>query len=71
MLVTKGYFKNSDHFDSVLTGMLLITYPIYLFVFMLTLWNWVEYLSLFAVVILPFTAWCWQQVKHLFNRYGS
>ncbi len=70
-LVTKIFFKKSDHYDSVLTGLLLISYPIYLFLFILTLWNWLGYLSLFTVIIMPFTAWCWLQVKHLFNRYGS
>jgi len=54
----------NDHYDSVMTALLLITYPFYLFIIILVLglithcW-WVYFL----IIILPFTAWSYVQLK--------
>ncbi|MES1215073.1 MAG: 1-acyl-sn-glycerol-3-phosphate acyltransferase [Bacteroidota bacterium] len=56
--------KNNDHYDSVLTALLLFTYPIYLFLIMITAYlltkSWLALLLLFAI---PFTAWSAVQLK--------
>ncbi len=55
---------NSDHYDSVLVGMLFVFYPIYLTVLALIIYmtagNW-WWLS--AYILLPFLAWSYIQVK--------
>ena len=61
--ITAIYFDN-DHYDSVITGFLMIFYPIYLLVlFLITLsyFNWMLAILVFAV--LPFTAWAFVQIK--------
>ena len=55
----------NDHFDSIMMGMLLITYPVYLFIIVLLLFffiikTWWVFLLL---LLLPFTAWSYMQVK--------
>ncbi len=62
-MITDIYFDN-DHYDSVITGLLMILYPIYLvaiFFIILSYFNWMLAVSVFA--ILPFTAWAFVQVK--------
>ncbi|HUR65215.1 MAG TPA: 1-acyl-sn-glycerol-3-phosphate acyltransferase [Chitinophagaceae bacterium] len=56
--------SNNDHFDSVMTGILFVTYPFYLFILtavagMITPAWWVAGLLLF----IPFTAWSYVQLK--------
>lgn len=57
-------FKPSGHYDSVLTSLLLLSYPLYLlFVFFLT----AQFISLsiaLFVLLLPFLAWASVQVKY-------
>jgi len=61
--VWKRTYKN-DHYDSVLTALLLFTYPLYLLVIFLLVWLSVSFCWAFAVFILfPFTAWCYIQLK--------
>lgn len=54
----------SDHYDSVLIGILFLSYPIYLlllfFILFLLTHNW---WSLSCFIVLPFTAWCYLQLK--------
>jgi hypothetical protein len=62
-MITVIYFDN-DHYDSVITGLLMILYPIYLvaiFFIILSYFNWMLAVSVFA--ILPFTAWAFVQIK--------
>jgi 1-acyl-sn-glycerol-3-phosphate acyltransferase len=62
-MITNIYFDN-DHYDSVITGLLMILYPIYLvaiFFIILSYFNWMLAVSVFA--ILPFTAWAFVQIK--------
>jgi 1-acyl-sn-glycerol-3-phosphate acyltransferase len=64
-------FNKSDHYDSILTTLLLITYPVYLLIIIVALFREMGILSLLTLVTLPFTAWCWLQVNHLFNKKSS
>lgn len=55
---------NNDHYDSVMTGVLFFSYPIYLILLISVLWIifkcwWV----IFLLVVLPFTAWSYVQLK--------
>jgi len=60
----KKKFEYSDHYDSVLMGILVFSYPVYLLLIALLLFifikSWWVFLSL---LILPFTAWSYMQVK--------
>lgn len=56
--------KGTDHYDSVITGILLITYPLYLilisvFLFLITFSWW----YLLVLTVFPFTAWAFVQLK--------
>ena len=61
--VWKRTFKN-DHYDSVMTGILIFTYPVYLLLIttllliLLKCW-WV----IFILLLAPFTAWSYIQIK--------
>jgi 1-acyl-sn-glycerol-3-phosphate acyltransferase len=56
--------NHNDHFDSVMTGILLFTYPVYLL-----LLSWILFLLfhswyvLVTLILLPFTAWAYVQLK--------
>jgi 1-acyl-sn-glycerol-3-phosphate acyltransferase len=63
LLITHIFFKNSDHYDSVLHSLLLLSYPVYIFLIILLLWPLLGTASFIAVLILPFSAWCWLQLK--------
>jgi 1-acyl-sn-glycerol-3-phosphate acyltransferase len=56
--------KGTDHYDSVITGIFLITYPLYLilitvFLLLITCSWW----SLLVLPVFPFTAWAFVQLK--------
>ena len=56
--------KGTDHYDSVITGILLITYPLYLvfitvFLLLITCSWWL----LLVLPVFPFTAWAFVQLK--------
>jgi len=60
--------KNTDHFDSVMMAALTFIYPGYLLVvsfvfFLITCSGY----SLFSLIVLPFTAWCFVKLK---NKIG-
>ncbi len=62
-------YGHSDHFDSVLVSLLLITYPVYLLmitslIFLITKNGWAWSLLL----VLPFTAWAYTQLKSQLDR---
>jgi 1-acyl-sn-glycerol-3-phosphate acyltransferase len=61
---TWGKTAHNDHYDSVMTGILLFIYPLYLllfvFVFGMITKSW---LAIFFLLILPFTAWSYTQLK--------
>lgn len=56
--------KNNDHYDSVLTAILLFTYPLYLLIIALLVFylsgSWLAFLVL---PLLPVTAWSYVQLK--------
>jgi 1-acyl-sn-glycerol-3-phosphate acyltransferase len=59
-----GRTSDNDHYDSVMTGILLLGYPVYLALLVtvafICLQSWWVFTLLF---ILPFTAWCYVQLK--------
>lgn len=60
---------HNDHYDSILVTLLLFTYPLYIalitvFVFLLT-GSW---LALLLIILLPFTAWSYIQLKPQLDR---
>lgn len=56
--------KGTDHYDSVITGLLLITYPLYLILIsiflLLIICSW---WYLLVLPVFPFTAWAFVQLK--------
>jgi len=57
-------YRHSDHYDAVLTGLLLITYPFYLLLIVLLLFVFTKSWWVFTLLfVLPFTAWSYTQVK--------
>ena len=55
---------DNDHYDSVMTGILLFTYPVYLFLLMIVIWMLTKcWWVVFLLVVLPFTAWSYVQLK--------
>jgi 1-acyl-sn-glycerol-3-phosphate acyltransferase len=56
--------NHNDHYDSILTGILLVTYPFYLLIITATLWIIFGYWWIvFLLLLLPFTAWAYIQLK--------
>ncbi len=55
---------DNDHYDSVMTGILIFTYPLYLIllttIVLIILKSW---WVLFLLVVMPFTAWSYIQLK--------
>jgi 1-acyl-sn-glycerol-3-phosphate acyltransferase len=61
--VKKAAF-DSDHYDSIVVGILLLTYPLYLIIItVLVLVFTQQWLSFFLLLILPLTAWSYVQLK--------
>ena len=55
---------NNDHFDSIMTAILLFTYPVYLLVLTLFLFLVIKSGYIFLLLLLlPFTAWSYMQLK--------
>lgn len=56
--------SHNDHYDSVLTGLLLFAYPVYLFLMTLLVFFLTKsWLALLLFFLLPFTAWSYIQLK--------
>ena len=59
---------NNDHYDSVLLALLIFLYPFYLIISSLLLFIFSQWwMSLLALLILPFTAWAYVQLKDQFD----
>lgn len=61
--------NENDHYDSVMVGILMISYPIYLL--LLTLLSWVityNWWVIFILLLLPFTAWSYIQLKDQLDK---
>jgi 1-acyl-sn-glycerol-3-phosphate acyltransferase len=55
---------NNDHYDSVMTAILLFSYPIYLLLLILVFYMLTKSVYVFLLLlILPFTAWSYVQLK--------
>lgn len=54
---TIARFKHSGHFDSVLHSLLILSYPLYIFIIFLVLLPYHSIWAFSSVLILPFTAW--------------
>jgi len=54
----------TDHYDSVLVTILMVTYPIYLLLITILIFVFIKSWWVFLLLlILPFTAWCYVRVK--------
>jgi 1-acyl-sn-glycerol-3-phosphate acyltransferase len=60
-------FKNTGHYDSVLTSILLLLYPFYFFLLVIIAFNFNLWIGLILIPLLPFTAWACTQVKYQLN----
>ncbi len=61
--------KNNDHFDSIIIALLLFAYPIYLLLITILLFVLIKnYWIFLLLLILPFTAWSYVQVKEQLDR---
>ena len=60
-------FKKSDHYDSVLTALLLLGYPVYVLLLAVIVLSYQFYSGLIFIFFLPVSAWCWLRAKHLFE----
>jgi len=55
---------DNDHFDSVMTGLLLFAYPFYLILLVTVAWLIIQcWWVIFILILLPFTAWSYVQLK--------
>lgn len=57
-------FKNTGHYDSVLVSLLLLIYPLYFLLLVLTGFYFFVWIGLLLIVLLPLTAWACTQVKY-------
>lgn len=56
--------SHNDHYDSVLTGLLLFAYPLYLLLLTLLIFLFTKsWLAFLLLLLLPFTAWSYVQLK--------
>jgi 1-acyl-sn-glycerol-3-phosphate acyltransferase len=61
---TKKSTKNTGHYDSVILGILIIAYPLYLLLLVTLLWIFTKcWWVVFLLVLLPFTAWAFTRLK--------
>ena len=56
-------FSKIDHYDSVVAGLLLLLYPIYLIVIVFGTSFFFGYWALVTFILLPFFAWSYVQLK--------
>ena len=66
-LFTELRFKKSGHYDSVVTSLLIMLYPVYLLVVFLLLFPPSGPLALIVFVLLPILAKCALEVKYQFD----
>jgi 1-acyl-sn-glycerol-3-phosphate acyltransferase len=62
-IFTVLFFKHSDHYDSVLTSLLLLFYPLYVLLFILLLSPFHIILSLSSLFVLPFSSWAYMKLR--------
>jgi len=62
--LTELRFKHNGHYDSVITGIILIAYPLYVLVFFLIAFVTQPALGFMVLLIMPIVAWASMQVKY-------
>lgn len=61
---TRRKASHNDHYDSVMTGILFFAYPVYVLLLTITAyWYTGTWLSFFLLLLFPFTAWSYVQLK--------
>lgn len=60
-------FKNTGHYDSVLTSTLLLLYPVYFLILVAIAFSFNWLIGLAAVIVVPFSAWACTQAKYQMN----
>lgn len=55
--------RNSGHYDSIIVGLLLLTYPVYLLTLTLLIFSITQSRLAFLLLLLPFCAWAYIQLK--------
>jgi len=62
--ITYSKTNHNDHYDSVFIALLMFTYPLYLLLLSSLLFYWTgSPYAFFAILLLPFTAWAYIQLK--------
>ena len=61
---TRKKAGKSDHFDSILIGLLFFTYPIFLITIALLLTKFNPLLLAIPLAVMPFCAWAYLKIKH-------
>lgn len=60
---------DNDHYDSVMIGILLFAYPIYILIVISVLWAIINcWWSVSLLIIFPFTAWAYVQLKSQLDK---
>ena len=59
-------FAHDDHYDSVVVGLLFLSYPFYLLLIGLLAGWFIGWYAAFVFIVLPFCAWSYVQVKKQF-----
>lgn len=68
-IFTLSRTRNNDHYDSVLTALLLFIYPAYILIITLLLYYFTQSAYVFfLLLILPFTIWSYVQLKPQLDR---
>jgi hypothetical protein len=57
-------FRNSGHYDSVMTALLMLLYPLYILIISFYAGSYNFVIGMAAAVILPFTVWCFAQINY-------
>ena len=65
--ITQMLFKNSDHYDSVQTALLILLYPFYMGLWVMGGSYFLNWYCLLLPLVLPSLAWSTIQIKHKFN----
>jgi 1-acyl-sn-glycerol-3-phosphate acyltransferase len=66
-ILTEWKFKSSGHYDSVLTSLLILSYPVYLLICVGIGFSLCAVCGALLIFIMPFTAWAAVQLKYQLN----
>src|SRR5690606_7794166 len=62
--ITYKQTADNDHYDSAMAAVLLLIYPVYLITIVTLVYFFTgSYYSFLLLLLMPFTAWCYVQVK--------